>query len=81
MIRRIVSVLMVSTMLLASMVAPAFAGSDDGDNDLDSNISQTAVVIGGPTEDNSTNNVTINQTGTTNNNVNNTTNCDAPNSC
>ncbi len=90
MIRRIVSVLMVSAILLATMVAPAFAGSgygcnnqcdDGGDGDLNSNSSQNAVVIVGPTGDNSTNNVTINQTSTTNNTVNNTINCNAPNSC
>jgi hypothetical protein len=92
--RRIVSVLMVSAILLATMVAPAFAGSvsgcdnqcgDGGDGDLNSNSSQTAVVISGPTEDNSidnsTNNVTINQTSTTTNSVNNTINCNAPDSC
>jgi hypothetical protein len=80
-IRRIVSVLVVSAILLATMVATAFAGSgcgynnqcgDGGDGDLSSNSSQTVVMFAEST-DNSINNTTITQTSTTNNTTNTTT--------
>jgi hypothetical protein len=69
-IRRMVSVLMVTAMLLATMVSPAFADSVRGcnnrcgDTDLSTN--------------NSTNNTTNSTTNTTNNN---TVNCNVKDAC
>jgi hypothetical protein len=76
--RRIVSVLMVTTMLLATMVAPAFADSTRVCNNRCGDIDQSTDIDNSQDNDvtnNTTNNIDNSQDNdVTNNTTNNTTN-------